>query len=65
MFGGGITISGKLWTVAFHIMLFHILASAVGTLLMLLLIKKLLKTRIASSNRKPFKLKAPQVVIIE
>lgn len=65
MFGGGITISEKLWAFAFHIILFHVLASVIGAMLILSLIRIFVKPKIACSNPKPFKLQAPQFVMIE
>jgi hypothetical protein len=65
MFGGGITISERLWVFAFHIILFPVLADVIVMLLILSLIKIFIRTRTTSSYRKPFKLQPPRIVMIE
>jgi cytochrome c oxidase assembly factor CtaG len=65
MFGSGITISERLWAFAFHIILFNVLVNVIVVLFILSLIRIFVKTRITSSNRKPFKLQSPRIVMIE
>lgn len=65
MFGGGITISDRLWAFAFHIILFHVLVNVIVVLFILSLSEIFVKARITSSSRKPFKLQSPRIVMIE
>ena len=65
MFGGGVTISERLWALALHILLFPVFADVIVMLLILSLLKIFIRTRSTSSYHIPFKLQPPRIVMIE
>ena len=62
---GGITVTGNLWSFAFHVMLFYLIAAITSVLLIAILTKVWLRPERPPTYHKPLKLVPPRIVRIE